>query len=290
MLKQSSGIFSNFGAENPPLRQAGWTLCVSIENQHEPTEMKIIKDLGSKLTNLYDNLTNGDSSWSRQYDFYLIFGQAEDAKSPWRTNNWKSDFEPYFDLLIKHSENQKETGIKAFTYKLEKRVSKKDNKEFIYHSDVKLGRLKWDEKSHEKWTIANNLENYFSSLEIWTPIWTVCDRRQTPPDIYITISNERDFENKRDIKFGYFIVVAIAKSLKLDSKPILRELSERINSKATILKTRRWDKPEKVGNWTFVNWIQDTFSNGIYKEKNLHSFDFEDIEFEPIWEVIYRQK
>jgi len=70
----------------------------------------------------------------------------------------------------------------------------------------------------------------------------------------------------------------------------LRELSEKINSKATILKTRRWDKPENAGNWTFVNWIQDTFTNGIYKGKNLHSFDFDKLEFEPIWEVIYRQK
>ena len=86
------------------------------------------------------------------------------------------------------------------------------------------------------------------------------------------------------------MVVAIAKSLKFDSKPIMKELSERINSKATILKARRWGKPEKAGNWTFVNRIQDTFSNGIYKEKNLHSLEFDKLEFEPIWEVIYRNK
>jgi len=252
--------------------------------------MKVIKELGNKLTILYDNLTNADSSWSRQYDFYLIFGQTDPNKSPWIKNNWKSDFEPFFELLIKQTENFKETGLRVVKYKPEKRISKKDNKEFIYHTDIKLGRLKWDEKSHEKWTINNNLENYFLNFELWTPIWTICDKKQKSPDIYITISNERDFENKRDIKFGYFIVVSIAKSLKFDSKPILRELSEKINSKVTILKTRRWDKPENAGNWTFVNWIQDTFTNGIYKEKNLHSFDFDKLEFEPIWEVIYRQK
>ena len=252
--------------------------------------MKILKELGNKFINLYDNLTNADSSWDRQYDFYLIFGPTDENKSPWIANIWKSDFEPYFDILIKQTKNIKETGIKAIKYKPEIRFSKKDNREFVYHSDIKLGRLKWDEKSHKKWTIANQHENYFSSFELWTPIWTICDKRQTPPDIYITISNERDFENKRDVKFGYFVVVAIAKSLNIDSRPILSELSERINSKATILKTRRWNKPEKAGNWTFVNWIQDTFSNGIYKEINLHLFDFDELEFEPKWEVIYRQK
>jgi len=39
----------------------------------------------------------------------------------------------------------------------------------------------------------------------------------------------------------------------LDSKPKIKKLPQKINSKATILKTKRWGKPEKVGNWTFVN-------------------------------------
>jgi hypothetical protein len=40
----------------------------------------------------------------------------------------------------------------------------------------------------------------------------------------------------------------------------LKKLSEKINTKATILKTRRWGKPEKAGNWTFGNWIQDNLA------------------------------
>ena len=78
--------------------------------------------------------------------------------------------------------------------------------------------------------------------------------------------------------------------MKIDSKPVLKELSERINSKATILKTRKWGSADKVGDWTFVNWIQDTFSNGIYKGQDLHSFDFTELEFKPVWEVVHRQK
>ncbi len=254
------------------------------------TKMKITKELGQKFVNLFDNLTNADSNWNRKYNFYLIFGQTDENKSPWKADIWKSDFEPYFDLLIKQTENFRDIGIKAIKYKTEKRIYKKTNKEFITHSDIKLGRLKWDEKSHEKWTIANNIENYFLRFELWKPNWTICEKQQTPPDIYITISNERDFKNKRDVKFGYFIVVAIAKNLKTDPNPILSELSEKINSKATILQTRRWNKPENAGNWTFANWIQDTFSNGIYKGQNLHNFNFEELEFEPIFQVIYRQK
>ena len=253
--------------------------------------MKLIKELGNKFIELYDNLTNVDSSWeNKPYDFYLIFGPNDESKSPWISKNWKTDFEPYFDLLLKQTENLKDTGIRGLKYKPEKRISKKDNKEFIYNEVVKLGRLKWDEKSHDKWTIVNNTDNYFVNFELWNPIWTICDKKQTPPDIYIKISNERDFENKRNVQFGYFIVVSIAKNLNINSKQILIDLSEKINSKVTILKTRKWGKTEKVGNWTFVNSIQDTFSNGIYKGENIHNIEFDKLDFEPVWEIIWRKQ
>lgn len=252
--------------------------------------MKLIQELRNRFSDIFADATNANSSWgNRPYDFYLIFGQIDDDKSPWITTNWKSDFEPYFDLLIKQTQNIRETGIRVVKYKPEKRISKKDNEEFIYHSEIKLGQLKWDEKSHAKWTIPDNMESNFLNFELWNPIWTICDKRQSPPDIYITISNERDFEKKRDIKFGYFIVIAIGKNLKIDSKTIIKALSERINAKATILKTRKWGKAEKAGCWTFGNSIQDTFSSGIYERENMHEFDFDKLKFEPVWEVIYRQ-
>ncbi len=253
--------------------------------------MKLLKVLGDKLPSVFKNLTNDDSNLrNRPYDFYLVFGQKDMSKSPWIKTNWKLDFEPLFDLLIKESKFSKDTALRVTKYNSEKRISKKDNKEFLYQTEIKLGRLRWDNKSHNKWTTPNNTEYYFQDFELWTPIWTICEKRQVSPDIFITISNESHFENQGKIQFGYFIVIAIAKNLQVDSKPILRELSERINSKATILTTRKWGRPEKIGEWTFVNWIQDTFSNGIYKGKNMHSFDFNELEFEPKWEVIYRQK
>jgi hypothetical protein len=253
--------------------------------------MSLIEKAQKLISEKINALSLLDTGWqNRAYDFFLIFGQDDESECPWIKSSWYENFEPYFDRLIKQTDYLKETGIRVIKYKPEKRISKKDNKEFIYHSEVKSGRLKWDIKSHEKWTVANSADNYFLNLELWTPIWTVCEKRDSPPDIFISISNERDFENKREIRFGYFIVVAIAKNLKTDSKPVLRELSEKINAKATILKTRKWGKPETVGNWAFVNGIQDTFSGGIYNGQSLHSLDFSKLEFEPVWEIIYQEK
>lgn len=238
-----------------------------------------------------DDLSLPDIGWAnRQYEFYLIFGPNDPSKFPWVKSSWEVYFEPYFDQLVKQVGVPKDTGVRVLKYQPEKRLSKKDNKEFVYHSEVKFGRLKWDLKSHEKWTSQNNADRYFQHFELWAPIWTVCQRRSSPPDIYISICNERSIGNENVLQFEYLVVVAVAKSLKIDSRPILANLSESINAKATVLKTRRWGKPENSGSWTFRNGIQDTFSNGIYKGRNPHSIDFEQLEFEPTWDVIYRQK
>ncbi|RKF33223.1 hypothetical protein [Sphingobacterium siyangense] len=250
--------------------------------------MKLIKGLGKKIVNLYNDLSDADSSWTnRRYDFYLIFGSTDELKAPWIQTNWKRDFQPYFDLLLKQVNNSNGTGIRVDKFNLERRVSKNNNETFVYHAPIKVGRLKWDEKSHEKWTVSDNSENYFQRFELWSPIWTKCERRDIPPEIYITITNQRGFQNGCKIEFGYFMVIAVAKNLNIDSKSILKELSEKIDSKATIFKTRRWGKPEKFGDWTFLNWIQDTYMV-LYKEESLHTFDFNSLEFQPHWEVLYR--
>lgn len=248
--------------------------------------MKLI----DKLSDFYDKLTNSDSDWkNRTYDFYLLFGDENESQSPWLKSNWDSNFKPYFEAILNQIENNNEMGIRVNKYRTEKRVSQKENKEFIYHSEIKLGRLKWNDKSHDKWTIENGNEEYFQSFELWSPIWTVCEKRQSSPEVFISISNQRDFDNSRDIQFGYFIVVAIAKSLNVDAKSILFELSQKVNAKATVVKHRRWGMPDKEGKWVFMNGIQDTFSNNIY-EKDLHALNFDELEFEPVWEIIHRQK
>lgn len=248
--------------------------------------MKLI----DKLSCFYDKLTNADSDWkNRTYDFYLLFGDENESQSPWLKSNWNSNFKPYFEAILNQVRNNNETGIRVNKYKTEKRVSQKENEEFIYHSKIKLGRLKWNGESHDKWTIENENEEYFQSFELWSPIWTVCEKRQVPPEIFISISNERNFDNLSEVQFGYLGVIAIAKNLNIDAKSILSDLSKKVNAKATIVKRRKWGMPEKEGKWTFGNGIQDTFSNSIYK-KDLHFVNFNEVEFEPIWEIIHRQK
>ncbi len=227
----------------------------------------------------------------RRFRFYLIFGEVQNGKLPWHKTEWNELYEPLLSRVLQLSPKYKNTGVRVLEYKKEVLKSKKDNKEFDYYSDLKLGRLKWDNKSHQKWTTEVDSDIKFNSFESWTPIWTICDRNNLAPDIFISIQNEEDSKQRfMNLQFDFFIVIAIAEDLKLNCNPIISDFSKEINAKRTICQTRHWNKAgsDKNKNWTFNNWIQDTWSNGIYKGQSLHNFNFDDLIFEPYWEIIYK--
>jgi len=246
--------------------------------------------LFDKAINFYEKFLKSDSAFqNRAYEFYLLFGEKDESKSPWLKSNWNTIFKPCFEVLLSLVETSKETGVYVNKFKAENRLTKKDGEQFIYLSEMKLGHLKWDDKSHDKWTIENSSEEYFEHFELWTPSRTICEKRQIAPDIFISLVNQRDFENTRNIEFGYFMVIAVAKNLNMDSKSIFSELSKKANTKATVVKSRKWGRPEKEGKWSFNNGIQDTFTAGIYKQQDLHNINFDDLEFEPVWQIIHQK-
>ena len=219
-------------------------------------------------------------SWNnRKYHFYLIFGINIFEKEPWMENEWFNKFEPLFNKIIEISPFQKDTGI---------RVIEDDG-------NFKLGRLKWDKKSHEKWTLKNNDKRTFEHFESWTPIWTICEKNNTAPDIYLSIWNEYLGELKKEYQFEYqfntLVTIAIAEDIGNISIDLIKDLSEKFNSKKTVYNKRTWGKGkfDESKKWEFINCIQDTHSRGIYKgnDLNIHKTKFEEILFEPYWEIIY---
>jgi len=231
----------------------------------------------------YKYLTKEDlKDWSkRQYHFYLFYCEATDRHFPWDYKTWNGHIHPIIDEILKKSPEYKNTALRVLKYQ------KQPGSE--YYQDLKLGRLRWDEKSHEKWTVQDDNNIYFQHCELWAPIWTNCEKNGSPPDIFVTIENEDNFNKNRNRQFDLFVVVAIATDLKVDNKDVIVELSKKLNSKRTVYHIRKWSEGKKDNNknWKFPNWIQDTFSNGIYREKSLHDFNFNDIVFEPYWETIY---
>lgn len=222
----------------------------------------------------------------RRFKFYILFGKIKNDKAPWNKTEWNEIYEPLLNKILQVSSEQKNTGVKVLAYRM-------TNANSEHYSQVKFGALRWDQKSHEKWTTENSSDIKVNRFESWTPNRTICDKRSSAPDVFISIQNEDDSkQGAGKPQFDVFVVIAIAEDLAVDCSPAIIEISKRINARRTICHVRRWNrgKKDKDGNWNFYNWIQDTWSNGIYKGESLHNFSFEQLVFEPYWETIYKEE
>ena len=227
-----------------------------------------------------------NSGWNkRTYHFYLIFGENIVGKEPWIEGEWFNKFELLFKKIIEKSNLQKDTGLRVLEYG-------KKNETDQYYKEYKLGKLRWDEQSHKKWTLKDNDARLFSHFEAWTPLWTYCDKNHISPDIYFSFWNEGDIYEEK--QFDTLVTIAVVEEIGSIPKEIVTGLSKAFNSKRTVYNKRKWGegKKDEKGKWSFINSILDTHSSGIYKDEkiknlNIHSIKFEELLFEPYWEIVY---
>lgn len=222
---------------------------------------------------------------NRKYHFYLLFADTTKGKEPWTKTIWAEQVQPVFDKIIKKSKYFDKTGLGVLAY------APKPNS--IYFDDIKFGKLRWNDKSFEKWTLTDqNEEIKFAYMDSWTPMRTICEKIDSAPDIYFSIWNEQHHPQKGKIKFDFLMVIAIAEELNYKGTEDITELSKFLNAKKTVYKFRRWGSvhdPGKNAQWSFINSIQDTTPFGIYRAETLdiHDTKFEDLKFEPYWTTIY---
>jgi len=219
-------------------------------------------------------------SWDRKYHFFLLFGDTTNEQAPWNNKVWKENIQPRLDFLLKHSSFYKKTGLGTIQY-----VPKPNSQ---YFETLKLGKLTWNESSHDKWTITTiDPLRRFHSMDIWTPSRGTCAKLGSAPDIYFSISNERLAYNLEHVEFEWFAVLAVAVDVQCDIKNIVFDLSKTMLAKKTVSIERGWLQQIQHTQWRFINGIQDTFSHGIYMEgpRNLHKIPFQNLQFAPFWEA-----
>jgi hypothetical protein len=236
----------------------------------------ILSIFAAVFNNNGDNIKN--MGWfSNKYHFYLIFGENISGKEPWMEREWNSIFAPLFNEIVNMSRHKMEPGIKIW----------EDDE---YNKKYNLGRLKWDEKSHKKWTLKENDKRIFERFELWTPAWITCEKKDIMPDIYISIENEKWFKMKMPCQFDTFITIALSEKIGRIDDELITKLSKHFNAKRTVYNKRLWEKGKKDKNkkWNFPNHINDTYCFGSYNDAgNIHSIEFSKIMFEPYWEIIY---
>ena len=144
---------------------------------------------------------------------------------------------------------------------------------------VKFGRLGWKKSDHQKWSHGSptNQEESkcwsFLSLEVWAPAWTVCEREDRAPDVFLSMSNEALVGGyHQELLFNPVVVFAVVSELaRLERSLAPRVLSafrELAAPKLVGYRQRPWGYPS--GSVGFTNSIQDLAVSGLFKAGPRH--------------------
>jgi hypothetical protein len=197
------------------------------------------------------------------YDVYVALGDPE-ALPLWTWGVWQQ-FAPAIDPLIRAARGK--PALRSVQYLPDQ------------GGEVKFGRLGWKESDHQKWTHQSPMNKQqskswqFLNLEVWAPAWTVCERENRAPDVFLSISNETlGGGYRQELSFNPIVVFAIAAVLakrELSLVPaILSTLSKLTSPKLTGYRRRPWGTA--FGSVGFTNSIQDLASNGLFKPGPCH--------------------
>lgn len=112
--------------------------------------------------------------FSRDYEVFLLLA-APDAPPLWNAAQW-TPFAASLDGLMAQARGK--AGVRSHQYNPKGKP-------------ISFGRLGWDEKSHAKWThTAATTQARFMTVEAWAPTWTLCEKDDQAPDVFLALANE----------------------------------------------------------------------------------------------------
>lgn len=205
--------------------------------------------------------------YDRDYEVYVILGSAE-MPELWLWDRWKT----VADLFAPFT-----TVPRGKAALRGDRYVPNPQKPGAYKTQG-LGRIGWDQRSHEKWAFGSKLMKgkssdwKFARMEAWAPSWNVCERERTAPDFYFQMTNENMFHSANKIlAFNPFILIAVSVSLDEDHRLGIRKstglLSSFMESKLLASRRRPWGYSFEPG---FSGAIQDLRTSGLFKVGDPH--------------------
>ena len=114
--------------------------------------------------------------FTASYDLFVFLIRPE-VPPPWSAEKWRgivSEME-----LLADPQLLKAAGIRSLQHEIEP------------YRNVSFGALNWNEKSHTKWTHTAETRTVFVHAELWAPRWTICEREDQPPQIFMAMAAKR---------------------------------------------------------------------------------------------------
>ena len=208
--------------------------------------------------------------FSREYEVFLLLA-APDAAPLWQAVQW-TPFAASLDGLIAQARGK--AGVRSHQYNPKGKP-------------IAFGRLGWDATSHAKWThTPQTTEARFMSLEAWAPTWTVCEKDDQAPDVFLALANESLLGRAgKPLQFGQRLVCAIATDMGADASATLQaalaQLAVQQDAVVFAHTRRQWGSASPYGGFTGA--IQDMLIGGLFQPDDPHARPLDAATFREPW-------
>ena len=213
------------------------------------------------------------SFFARDDEVFLLLA-APGSPGLWQAEQWRP-FAAAIDPVVAQARAGK-SGVRTHQYNPQGKL-------------IPFGRMGWDTKSHAKWThTADTAGARFMRLEAWAPTWTVCEKDDLAPDLFISLFNEAHLTAAgRPLLFGQRLVCAVATELGEEAcatlKQALAQLALQQQAPVLAHARRPWGKAMLGG---FGSAIQDLALTDLFKPGNPHARPLDAETFRGHWNRI----
>lgn len=195
--------------------------------------------------------------FSRDYEVFLLLA-APDAPPLWQAAQWVP-FAASLDGIVAQARGKASVRCHQYNPK---------------GKSIPFGRLGWDDKSHAKWTHTQQAtEARFMSLEAWAPTWTICEKDDQAPDLFLALANESLLGLAgKTLQFSQRLVCAIATDMGPEAASTLRlsmtQLAAQQDGVIFAHTRRKWGRAAYGG---FTGAIQDMLIGGLFRQNDPHA-------------------
>ena len=132
--------------------------------------------------------TSPKGGWAGEYEVFVVVTNGA-ANAPWLTSNWEKVARAV-DPLMHYAKSPAAVRSTQLS-----KTSGTPNQR-----GLSFGRIGWNAAGVAKWThsvpgrLASGQEAEFLTTEIWAPSWTVCERENHSPDVYLTVGSRNGSE------------------------------------------------------------------------------------------------
>jgi hypothetical protein len=197
-------------------------------------------------------------NYSKEFDVYVVLSATHIA-SPWLQVQWLQTaglLEPFA------SSTRGKTALRTMQFPADSR------------KPISFGRLGWDARSHNRWTLDStgggeefSAERVFLSTEAWAPAWTQCAKDGEPPDFFLSLHNARPGAAPEALCFGAILIIALS-ALEADDRRMrlrtaVKAIAKQLESPISVFKRRSWGK--QVGTVGFTAALNDLGVVGLFK-------------------------